>query len=57
MTTALVVTTLWLIFNDFYFLAKPGENNGALDLSSLDERSPDGRVRSVVDEEYFVEDN
>lgn len=57
MAVALVVAALRLVLYYLYFLIESGENNGALDLGTLDKGRPDGRVRAVVDEEHLAEDN
>src|SRR3989338_9321941 len=57
MPFALIVAALRLILHHLHFLIQSGENNGALDIGSLNDRSPDGRVRAVVDEEHLAKDN
>ena len=57
MAVALEIATLRLIFHHFYFLRLPGENNGALDLCTLDDGRTDGRVRAVVYEEHLAKNN
>ena len=57
MSDALVIAALRLVLHHFDFLCLPGENNGALDLCTLNSGRTDGRVRAVVYEEHLVKNN
>ena len=57
MAFALVIAALRLVLHHFNFLSQSGENNGALDLRTLDSGRADGRVRAVVDEEHLAKYN
>lgn len=55
MTAALEIATLRLVFDDLHLVGATVFDDGAFHFGSLDNRSPDGCVRAIINEKYFVE--